>query len=125
MKMHHIGLAVENIESALEYLASVADIEKVSDIVYDSEQNAKLCMVTVKAGTDIELISGEVVAKIVKKGQHLYHVCWETADIERELQLMTEKGGMVVSAPKPAILFDNKRVAFVMTEIGLTELVET
>ena len=125
MKMHHLGLAVENIESALLDLSTVTDIDFVSDTVYDSEQKANLCMVTVKNGTSIELIQGEMVSKLVKKGQHFYHICWETDDMEQEIQNITEKGGMVISAPKPAILFNNRKVAFVMTDLGLFEIVES
>ena len=74
MKIHHIGLAVEQIETITEYLYTIADVETVSDIIYDKEQNAHL--------------------------------------------------RMVVSSPKPAVLFDHRRVAFVMTKLGLLELVE-
>ena len=45
-------------------------------------------------------------------------------DIEKEISRFEEKGCVVVSELKPAILFGGKRVAFLMTPTGLIELVE-
>ena len=124
MKMHHLGLAVSSIPSALAFLQSVVNVESVSETVFDREQNANLCMVNVRDGTAIELIEGEFAEKMIKKGQFFYHSCWETDDMEKELRALTEKGGMIISPPKPAALFGDRKVAFIMTEIGLLELLE-
>ncbi len=125
MKLHHIGIATTNIEDTIERLKNNTDIESVSQTVYDPEQNANLCMVKIKYGTDIELIQGEVVSKMIKKGHYLYHLCWETEDIEAQIQQLINAGGMVVTPLKKSVLFDGRRVAFVMTNLGLTELVES
>ena len=124
MRMHHLGLAVNSIQSALEFIQSIASVQSVSETVFDKEQNANLCMVRIGDGTAIELIEGELASKMIKKGQFFYHSCWETDDMEKELRSLTEKGGMIISPPKPAVLFENRRVAFIMTEIGLLELLE-
>lgn len=124
LRFHHIGLATENIDESIEEMKNYFDIMDISDSVYDEKQDATLCMVTISDGTKIELISGNQVAKLVKKRQFLYHICYETDDIELQIKRFEELGSMVVSEPKEAILFGMKRVAFLMTNMGLVELVE-
>lgn len=124
MKFHHIGIATENIDNALEYLKNILEIKNISEVVYDKNQDATLCMVTLEDGTKLELVSGNVVEKIVKKRQFLYHTCYEVKDIDKEIEKLEKLDGFLVSSPKEAILFDNKKVAFLMTNIGLMELVE-
>ena len=124
LKFHHIGLATENIEESIEEMKNFFDITHISDVVYDEKQNANLCMLTIADGTKIELISGGQVERLVKKRQFLYHICYETDDIEAQIKQFEEMGYMLVSDAKEAILFNMKRVAFLMTNMGLVELVE-
>ena len=124
MKFHHIGIATENINDSLEYLKNILEIDQISEVVYDKNQDAKLCMVTLKDGTKLELVSGNVVEKIVKKRQFLYHTCYEVKDIDKEIEKLEKLDAFLISSPKEAILFNNKKVAFLMTNIGLMELVE-
>lgn len=124
MKFHHIGIATENIESLIEYLKQILNIKDISETVYDKNQDANLCMLALEDGTKLELVSGKVVEKIVKKRQFLYHTCYETNDINKEIEKLQKLDSFLVSEPKEAILFQNKKVAFLMTNIGLVELVE-
>ena len=124
LKFHHIGLATENINESIKEMKNYFDITEISEIVYDEKQDATLCMITISDGTKIELISGNQVSRLVKKRQFLYHICYETDDIEAQIKQFEELGSMIISEPKEAILFDMKRVAFLMTNMGLIELVE-
>ncbi len=124
MKLHHIGIATEDIENLVEYLKQILNIKDISETVYDKNQDANLCMLTLEDGTKLELVSGKVVEKIVKKRQFLYHTCYETENIEEEIEKLKKLDSFLVSEPKEAILFQNKKVAFLMTNIGLVELVE-
>ncbi len=124
MKFHHIGIATENIEKTIQELKQLFNIKNISETVYDKNQDANLCMLTLEDGTKLELVSGKVVEKIVKKRQFLYHTCYETEDINKEIEKLQKLDSFLVSEPKEAILFKNKKVAFLMTNIGLMELVE-
>lgn len=104
-------------------MATILDAE-VSETVYDKNQGAYLCMLVLKDGSQVELISGPVVDSFIKKSVTYYHVCYAVDDINLALEEMKEKGATVVSTPKEAILFSNKLVAFIWTPIGLVELVE-
>lgn len=74
MLFHHVGIATEDINVLIDKLKVVLDIKEISEIVYDELQDANLCMVTLSDGTRIELISGNMVEKIVKK-EIIYIIC--------------------------------------------------
>lgn len=124
MKFHHIGIAVRNIEKELQNYMNILDIEITGGIVFDSNQSARLCMLTLRDGTQFELVEGTPVEKYLKKGVQMYHACYEVADIDEEIGRLEQKHSIVVSGPSPAVLFNGKKVAFLYTTIGLIELVE-
>lgn len=124
MKMHHIGIAVDDIERMKEYMGKLFEIQESSETVYDANQDANLCMLSMADGTQIELIAGKVVEKLVKKRTYLYHTCYEVEDIEAQIEALVAEGSMLISEPKEAILFQNRRVAFLTSNLGLMELVE-
>jgi methylmalonyl-CoA/ethylmalonyl-CoA epimerase len=80
-------------------------------------------MLNIEDGLNIELISGKIVENIVKKGIKYYHLCYEVENIEEKLQRM---GNDIkpISEIKEAILFDGRKVIFVIASYGLIELVE-
>ncbi len=122
MKFHHIGIATDNIEEMILKLKKYFNIVDTSEIVYDKNQDANLCMLTMDDDIKIELISGKVVENILKKRQYLYHTCYTVDNIENTIQNLTNDGAFLVREPKEAILFNNKKVAFLMCKLGLIEL---
>ena len=124
MKIHHIGIACSDIEEALADFGRYHPIVKRSEVVYDELQKAELCMVYTDTGLDVEFIAGEQVARLVKKGISYYHLCYEVDDLDAVLSESVGKGAMIISEPKPAVLFDGRRVAFVYLPYGLVEFVE-
>lgn len=124
MRFHHIGIATENIEEMLKKLERLLDITEVSEIVYDEQQNGKLCMLTLHGGVNIELVSGEVVKNIIKRGTFLYHSCFMTKNIEKKAEELIDEGYHVIQPPKKSILFHGKKVCFLFGEIGMIELLE-
>ncbi len=124
MEFHHIGIATEDIEKTLENLKKYFDISNISDTVYDPKQDANLCMLTFKDGVKIELIEGKVVQNILKRRQYLYHTCYSVGNIEKTIEELIADGAFLVSEPKEAVLFNNKKVAFLAWDLGLIELLE-
>ena len=124
MKIHHIGIACSDIEGALADFGRYHPIIKRSEVVYDELQKAELCMVHTDTGLDVEFIAGEQVARLLKKGISYYHLCFEVDDLDATLSEYIEQGAMMISEPKPAVLFGGCRVAFLYLPYGLVEFVE-
>lgn len=124
MKFQHLGIACHDIENALVFIRSTYQIANVSEIVYDPLQKASLCMVTIQDGTKIELISGDIVRNLLKKQIYLYHTCWQVEDIESAIHKFRQNGAVLISEPKPALLFNGKKVAFIASPLGIVELLE-
>ena len=125
MKFHHIGIACKDISKEIKSISKIHDIIEISPIVHDTEQDAKLCMVKTSEGVNIEFISGPQVENLIKKRISYYHMCFEVCDIEKEILRLQSLGAFLVSDLKPAILFNNKRVAFLSVSYGIIELVES
>jgi len=125
LKLHHLGIACTDINETLASIQKMVHVTSISAIVHDPEQDADLCMVTVRDSLPIELISGPAVQGFVKRGISLYHTCWEVSDIEKTISQLCGVDCRIVSEPKRAILFDHRRVAFLSSPLGLLELVES
>jgi methylmalonyl-CoA/ethylmalonyl-CoA epimerase len=120
MKFHHLGIATENLKQTLEWIKNTFEIKHISDIVFDKNQNASLVLIETKDMV-FELISGDIVKNLINKNITYYHICYEVKSIEKTVEKLN---GILISPPKNAVLFNNKRVCFVMTNIGLIELLE-
>lgn len=124
LKIHHVGIACKNIEKAVRVYKEMYNVIEESEIVYDELQHANLCMLKTDTGLDVEFISGEQVANLLKARITYYHICYSVENIEVAIKHFEENGSLMISEPKPAKLFGGKRVAFLMTKLGLIELVE-
>ena len=121
MKFHHIGIATKNIEKTLEWVAEHFQIINISDKVYDANQDAYVQMIET-IDVNIELVSGNIVEKLIKKNITYYHICYEVDNLQEAMASF--KKSIVISNPTKAILFDNRKVAFLFTPIGIVELLE-
>ena len=121
MKFHHIGIATQNIDKTLNWLCGQFNVISISNKVYDNNQDACLQMIET-VGVNIELVSGNMVKRFIEKNITYYHVCYEVDDLEESIK--TFEKSIVISKPVKAILFDNRRVVFLMTPIGIVELLE-
>lgn len=125
MKFHHVGIACKNIIDELASVAKIHEILEQSPIIFDNEQNAELCLLTISDGLKIELISGKQVETIIKKRITYYHLCFEVEDLNSEIERLVKEGAILISPPKPAILFDNRKVAFLFVSYGIIELLSS
>ena len=124
MKIHHIGIACKDIEAKIREITKLHSVSFCSDILFDKEQNAKVCLLEVNGSVPMELISGEPVNNLLKRGLTYYHIGYSINDIYQYSRQLEEAGAIQISNPKPALLFDNKLVAFFYCTYGLIELVE-
>ena len=122
MRLHHIGVACRDIEDEIERISLVHEVVERTTVVIDPEQDARLAMLTLADGTRIELVAGPQVETLVKKNIGLYHLCFEVDDLEAEIGRIVAEGAKLIVPPKPAVLFDGRKVAFLYVAYGLIEL---
>ncbi len=121
MKFHHLGIATKDIEKTLQWIKKTYNIKNISDKIFDPIQNAHLVYIETN-DIDIELVSGKVVEKLIKKSITYYHICYEVDNMQKAIDSFNNS--ILISKPKEAILFDNRKIAFLMTPMGLVELLE-
>jgi len=122
MTFHHIGIATKDIDKTLAWVKTQFNVVKISEKIYDNNQNAYLQMIETK-DVNIELVSGNVVEKFIKKNITYYHICYKVDNLEESIKNFNQS--IVISKPMEAILFNNCRVAFLLTPIGIVELLES
>jgi len=125
MKFHHIGIACRNIDDEIANISKINQVIKKSPVVFDVEQNAELALLTLADGTNLELISGKQVETLLKKNITYYHLCFEVDDIDTEIERLVTEGALLISAPKPAVLFNGRKVAFLNVSYGIIELLNS
>jgi methylmalonyl-CoA/ethylmalonyl-CoA epimerase len=125
MKFHHVGVACRNIDEGIANISKIHQVIKKSQIVFDKEQNSELVLLTLSDGTNMELISGKPVETLLKKNITYYHLCYEVDDIDLEIKRLVNEHAFLISPPKPAILFDNRKVAFLNVSYGMIELLNS
>ena len=65
------------------------------------------------------------VRAFLDKGGGLHHFCYEVEDCEAAISSMRSRGSMIVKRPNPAVAFQGRRIAWVLTsEKLLIELLE-
>ena len=124
MRFHHVGIACADLKEARSWVKATHPIVEETGPVADPLQNASFITLRTKDGLLIELIAGAQVANILKKGVNLYHLCYELPDLDAALKTFTAQGSIVISAPKPSVLFHGRRIAFLNTPLGIIELLE-
>jgi len=112
----HIGIAVADLESAIERYRLLTGCDPELHEVPD--QQVRVAMFAVGPnGTRIELVAATApdspVARFIeKRGEGLHHICLYTDDLESKLADLTSAGVRLIDT-KPRIGADGTRIAFV------------
>jgi len=122
--LHHIGVACDDIDRVREFIRRSHDVIGDSGIIDDPRQHVRLCLLTVADGLRIELISGDLVKNLIRSRVTYYHICYEVGDLQAAIASFQKSGCVVAVKPIPAVLFEDRRVAFLMSPMGLIELLE-
>lgn len=127
MKLHHIGIAVHDLDRALDQWRLLGLDEHARRVV--EEMNVEICMVPV-GDVELEYIQplgeGTIRDFLAREGEGLHHVALQVDDIEASLRDFKERGVRLVDeTPRPG--FRGNRIAFLhpkgMSGV-LVELVE-
>ena len=130
MKLHHIGIVVENIQKSLGELTKYLDFESTTMPSLVGSQKVNICFLKTN-NVFLELIEpaeeNSPISNFIKKGGGFHHLCFEVDDIHIELEKMKKNGAhIVVDVVKG---FEERLIAFVMldmknTNCNLIELAE-
>lgn len=94
-RIHHVGIAVRNLEKAFGFYRDLLGLHVHATATVE-EQGVRAALLTI-GGSEIELLepirAESPVGKFLeKRGEGLHHVCFETDDIESELERTKAKG---------------------------------
>lgn len=114
MKLHHIGIATKDVEattSLLEYLGYHA-----GNTAYDENQNVNVRFLYSDVAPTVELLFGggqrsSVDSIIEKNGTSVYHLCYETEDMDKTVSEMRDQGYIPIGTKKESLI-DGKKVLF-------------
>ena len=131
MKLHHIGIVVNNIQDSLGELKNYLKFDTTSTVMPVGSQKVNICFL--KIGEPfLELIEpiapDSPISEFARSGGGIHHLCFEVKDIQAELDSFSDKGATILV--KPTKGFDERLIAFVdlntkNTKCGLIELLES
>ena len=130
MKLHHIGIVVENIQKSLGDLTKYLDFESTTMPSLVGSQKVNICFLKTN-NVFLELIEpaeeNSPISNFIKKGGGFHHLCFEVDDIHLELEKMKKNGAHVIVDVVKG--FEDHLIAFVMldmknTNCNLIELAE-
>ena len=126
MYIDHIGIAVEDLEEAIETYEKLLDGECYKRETVEDQRVETAFFRT--GQSKVELLgatdTNSVIAKYVsKKGEGMHHVAFEVDDIHAELDRLRNEGFTVLN-DEPKQGADNKLVAFVHPKDNHGVLVE-
>ena len=131
MRLHHVAYVTKDSQAKAQLLADLLGLRQAAEVVVDHDQGVRVLFVDTGSAVQIELLEplgpDSPVQGALRSGRGLYHLCFETDDLDRCLAELERSGeAKVVKAPTPAPAIGNRRVAFVVTSDGdLIELLES
>jgi len=131
MRLHHLGFVVSNIETSMPGFVRSLGACWDGRIFEDPHQRVKVAFLTTRPeDAQVELVEpvgqdSPVQRFLRERGGGLHHACYEVADLDQQLADFRTRGAVIAKRPKPAVAFDGRRIAWVITaEKLLVELLE-
>ena len=130
MKIHHIGIVVDNIQNSLGEFSKFIKFDEITIPTLVGSQKVNVCFM--KIGElrieFIEPINDESpVKKALERGGGFNHICFEVDNLLEKINEIVEKGGRLIVSPVEG--FEGRQIAFVLlnmkkTNFNLVELAE-
>jgi methylmalonyl-CoA/ethylmalonyl-CoA epimerase len=117
---HHVGIAVRDMQTALPAYKHLFGYDLISGPFDDPIQKVSVCFLSRGQGDPVlELVApleaNSPIARVLKAGGGPYHICYQVPDIKAAIEHLTKNGSMLVSGPVPAVAFEMREIAWVMT----------
>jgi methylmalonyl-CoA/ethylmalonyl-CoA epimerase len=121
LQLHHIGFVVADIESGMAGFTRSLAAAWNGRIFEDPLQKVKVAFLTMRPGDpQIELVqpameNSPVMHFLREKGGGMHHVCYEVPDLAETMAALKSRGAIVARRPKPAVAFDGRHIAWMLT----------
>jgi methylmalonyl-CoA/ethylmalonyl-CoA epimerase len=121
---HHLGVAVKNLQTAIPNYKNLFNYDLISGPFDDPIQRVSVCFLSRGNGDAvIELVAPlgpqSPIENVLKKGGGTYHVCYQVTDLSAAIGHLTDQGCFLISGPVPAVAFERRQIAWLMTETNL------
>ena len=121
MKLHHIGIVVNNIQGSLGELTKFLDFKETSVPIEVKSQKVNVCFL-MTSDVYIELIepiaNDSPVKSLSELGGGFHHLCFEVDNIFEAVEEMKKKGARVLVEPTTG--FENRLIAFILLNMKNT-----
>ena len=126
---HHVWIAVREIQEAIPNYKNLFGYKLVSGPFDDPIQNVSVCFLSRGEETQRSSLWRHLgptpIDRTLKKGGGTYHICYQVQDMNAAMEHLTERGSLLLSGPVPAVAFELREIAWLMTETELlVELVQ-
>jgi len=126
LKIDHLGIAVNSIESALKFYSEILGLKLEGEEVI-ADQKVKTAFLPI-GDTEVELLEsiapdGPVAKFVEKKGEGLHHIAFKVDGLDSVLRELEKKGVQLIDST-PRIGAGNKRIAFLHPKDTFGVLVE-
>ena len=129
--LHHLGFVVSSISAVAESFAASMSARWDGEIIHDPVQRVRVAFFfpVDPRNPVFELVEPasdtSPVSDFLKKRGGLHHVCYEIDDLESALQQARLAGWAIAAAPAPAVAFNGRKIAWVVSKHRLLmELLE-
>jgi len=120
-RLHHVGVVVRDIEAEVEGFARSIGARWDARIFHDPLQKVRVTFLRSTSSSEphIELVEPAAedspVWRFLRGGGGLHHLCYEVDDLDSYLCELRKRGNIIVKPPLPAVAFQARRIAWVVT----------
>jgi methylmalonyl-CoA epimerase len=106
-KIHHVGIVVRRLEDAYAFYRDLLGLP-VHKVATVEDQGVKAALLTI-GNSEIELLepineNGGVAKFLATRGEGLHHICFETDNVDKELETTVANGIAVIDkAPRKGL----------------------
>jgi len=130
MIFDHIGIFVKSISFGRRRLKKILDIVSVSKEIKDKKLGVIVQFLYDKNNICYEIVApykkNNPVDNIIKSKKNiLNHIAYKVENIKKKIKILQKENCIQISKVKPAVAFNNAKVVFFLTSIGIIlELIE-
>ncbi|MFC1476284.1 methylmalonyl-CoA epimerase [Candidatus Zixiibacteriota bacterium] len=129
-KISHIGLAVKNLDRAIEFYRDVLQME-IRERVKVADHGVEIAFIKIGGTAELELLAplsedSGVARFLAQHGPGIHHICYEVDDLAQRIAWLTDHGvAMIDERPRTGAAGDQIAFAHPKSMLGiLTEFKE-